>query len=371
MSKLRTLPFSLALFSAFWLYLDVASANENVVGRPRPGTAIAQQDTAGAQVQTQRMLTDPRQLSEKVRAVLNIRLPPPGLMAPQALPVADLDGKSHPFTTKNASADDGIDPVNKFPWRATGKMFVKFGPSTFVCTASVIGRNLLVTAAHCVHNFGGKEAGFADSLRFEPARHGSGSGSAPFGAWVGKEWWISKAYFDGTDVCSATAPGVVCENDLAVVVLEKNDNNQFVADVTGKYGFKSDEYGYGNIFGNKAAQITQLGYPSVNYDGLKMVRTDSLGYQDAPNNVIIGSAQTAGSSGGPWLQNFGIKTSYTGTQPINDEDNQVVGTTSWGFTTDRFMVQGASRFGKNTTYTTKSNIQSLNDTACGANPGFC
>jgi hypothetical protein len=102
-----------------------------------------------------------------------------------------------------------------------------------------------------------------------------------------------------------------------------------------------------------------------------MIRTDSLGYQDAPNNVIIGSAQTGGSSGGPWLQNFGMKTSYSGTQPLNDDDNQVVATTSWGFTNDVFMIQGASRFGKNTTYATKSNVQSLSDTACGANPGFC
>jgi V8-like Glu-specific endopeptidase len=248
---------------------------------------------------------------------------------------------------------------------------MKFGPSTFVCTASVIGKGLLVTAAHCVHNFGGKEAGFADSVTFEPARHGSGSDARPFGTWTAKEWWIPKAYFDGSDICSTNAPGIVCENDVAVVVLEKNNNNQFVGDLTGKFGFKSDDWGYGSFFGNKAAQITQLGYPSLNYDGLKMIRTDSQGYQDAPSNVIIGSAQTGGSSGGPWLQNFGLKTSYVGTQPLNDEDNQVVATTSWGFTSDVFMIQGASRFGKNNTYTAKSNIQSLNDTACAANPGYC
>jgi V8-like Glu-specific endopeptidase len=301
-------------------------------------------------------------LSEKVRAVLNLKV-----MSSAALPVEDLDGKSHPFTTKNASADGGINPVDKFPYRATGKMFMKFGASTFVCTGSVIGKNLLVTAAHCVHNFGGREGGFADSVTFEPARHQS---SKPFGTWSAKEWWIPKAYFDGTDVCSSNAPGIVCENDIALVVLEQN-NNQFVADLTGKFGFKSDDYGYGNIFSNKAAQITQLGYPSKDYDGVRMIRTDSLGYQDAPNNVIIGSAQTGGSSGGPWLQNFGLKTSYSGTPPVNDDDNQVVATTSWGFTSDRFMVQGASRFGKNTIYTAKSNIQSLVDSACGANPGVC
>jgi V8-like Glu-specific endopeptidase len=249
-------------------------------------------------------------------------------------------------------------------------MFMKFGAQTFVCTASVIGKNLLVTAAHCVHNFGDKEAGFADSITFEPARHGNGPDKTPFGTWTGKEWWISKAYFDGTDVCSPNAPGITCENDVALVVLEKN-NNQSVADMTGMYGFKSDDYGYGNIFGKVAAQITQLGYPSKDYDGVRMIRTDSLGYQDAPNNVIIGSAQTGGSSGGPWLMNFGIKTSYTGTQPLSDDDNQVVATTSWGFTSDRFMIQGAARFGKNKTYTIKSNIQTLHDSACGANPGFC
>jgi len=365
MFQAKALPLSFALSCAFCLYFDTASANENVVGRPRPGTAITEQDTAAAQIHSQRMLTDASQLSDQIRDVMHIKL-----QMPAALPPALNDGKSHPFTTKNASADGGIGPVNNFPWRATGKMFIKFGAGTFVCTGSVIGKSLLVTAAHCVHNFGGKEAGFADSITFEPARHGNGPTARPFGTWTGKEWWISKAYFDGTDICSPNAPGVVCENDVALVVLEKN-NNQSIADVTGQYGFKFGDYGYGSIFGKTAAQITQLGYPSKDYDGLKMIRTDSLGYQDSPNNVIIGSAQTGGSSGGPWLMNFGMKTSYTGTQPLSDDDNQVVGTTSWGFTSDRIMVQGASRFGKNKTYTIKSNIEALHDSACGANPGAC
>lgn len=358
---------SLALSGASWLYLGEASANENVRGRADTGVTISQQDASGAKIQTQRTLTDPSKLSEKIRAAMNVGVTGQTGNTRFALPVRPLNGQSHPFTTKNASADGGIGPVDKFPYRAVGKMFMKFGSQTFVCTASVIGKSLLVTAAHCVHNFGGKEGGFADSVTFEPARHAN---SRPFGIWTAKEWWIPKVYFDGTDVCSNEAPGVVCENDIAVVVLNKK-NNQSVADLTGQLGFKSDDYGYGNFFGNKAAQITQLGYPSANYDGLKMIRTDTLGYQDAPNNVIIGSAQTGGSSGGCLVQNFGMKTSYTGTQPLNNDDNQIVATTSWGFTSDVFMVQGASRFGKNSTYTTKSNIQSLYDSACGASPGSC
>jgi V8-like Glu-specific endopeptidase len=361
MLNARAVSVSLALFGILSLQVGAGSANENVVGRPRAPT-ITEQDQASARVQTQRTFNDPRMLSERVRNVLHIKI-----FQAEALPVDPLDGKTHPFTTKNASADEEMAPVNQYPWRAAGKMFMKFGQATFVCTASVIGKNLLVTAAHCVHNFGEREQGFADSVTFEPARHGN---DRPFGTWVGKEWWIPKAYFEGTDKCSSEAPGVVCENDVAVVVLEKRGND-FVADLTRKFGFKSDEYGYGDLFGNRIAQITQLGYPAENYDGLKMIRTDSLGYQEAPNNVIIGSAQTGGSSGGPWLQNFGMKTSYTGTQPLADDDNQVVATTSWGFLSDKVMIQGASRFGKNTIYTDKSNIQSLHDSACGANPGSC
>ncbi len=352
----------LVLSSITCFQLQIGLANENVVGQPRASVTISEADKSSARVQQERTFSDPRMLTEKVRTNLHI-----SVRSSSALPVTTLDGKSHPFTTKNVSARNDISPVDKYPWSAAGKMFMKFGQKTFVCTASVIGKNLIVTAAHCVHNYGKKEAGFTDSVVFEPARHGD---SKPFGTWVGKEWWIPKAYFDGTDRCSVEAPGIVCENDIAVIVLEKNGNS-FIADKTGQFGLKTDEYGYGDLFGNKVAQITQLGYPSHNYDGLTMIRTDSIGYQETPSNVIIGSAQTGGSSGGPWLQNFGMKTSYTGTPPQADDDNQVVATTSWGYTSGDVMIQGASRFGMNTIYTIKSNIHSLVDSACGAHPTSC
>ncbi len=342
--------------------LQICLANENVVGRPRASATITEADKSSAGVQQDRTFSDPSKLTATVRKSLSIKA-----QSTSALPPVPHDGKSHPFTTKNASAKDGISPVDKYPWSAVGKMFMKFGQKTFVCTASVIGKNILVTAAHCVHNYGKTDAGFTDSVMFEPARHGD---EKPFGTWVGREWWIPKAYFDGKDICSKEAKGIVCENDIAVVVLEKNDNN-FIAEKTGQFGFKTDEYGYGTLFDKKVTQITQLGYPSHNYDGLTMIRTDSLGYQDTPSNVIIGSAQTGGSSGGPWLQNFGMKTSYTGTTPLADDDNQVVATTSWGYTSGNVMIQGASRFRRNSIYTIKSNIESLVDSACSANPGVC
>ncbi len=327
-----------------------------------PGVAITTAEAAGAQAQN-RML-DATQLSPRVLEVLGLD--------PDVLAAQGSGSANHPFTTKRASSENDATPVGEAPWRATGKMFMKFGSSTFVCTASVIEKGLLVTAAHCVHNFGGGAAGCADSITFEPARHES---SRPFGSWTAKEAWVPRTYFNGDDVCSSEAPGIVCENDVAVVVLQQRDGNSIV-DVTGKYGYpkndNEDDFGYTDFLDQKAGQITQLGYPSDNYDGDKMIRTDSLGYWDDPFNVIIGSNQTGGSSGGPWLMNFGTETSsFSGTAPIDNESSQVVATTSWGFTLDTIKVQGASRFSKNTAYTEKSNIESLVESACAANADAC
>ena len=360
---------NVVVLSTFMLSATGAFANENKPG-PAEGSEMNAEKAASKAEQAQkaqgeRFFSDPTKLPKGVREVLGLR--EDGLEA--------FGGGNHPFTTKRASSlytlDPGgssIDPVDKFPWRATGKLHMTFGSSTFVCTASVIEKGLLVTAAHCVHNFGKKNDGFADAVTFEPARHES---SKPFGTWTAKQWWVPKVYWDGTDVCLAEAPGVVCENDVAVVVIDKLEGKH-IADVVGKYDFiTNDEYGYADFLGKKSAQITQLGYPAKNFPGDKMIRTDSIGYQDAPSNIIIGSNQTGGSSGAAWLQNFGVKTIFTGPPPTDNESNQVSATTSWGFTSGTVKVQGGSRFAKNSAYTTKSNIQSLRDSACDANPGFC
>jgi V8-like Glu-specific endopeptidase len=60
-------------------------------------------------------------------------------------------------------------PVTGYPFRPTGKLLMTFGTSTFVCSASLIKKGLLVTAAHCVHNYGQGNPGFATNVRFYPA----------------------------------------------------------------------------------------------------------------------------------------------------------------------------------------------------------
>jgi len=73
-----------------------------------------------------------------------------------------------------------------------------------------------------------------------------------------------------------------------------------------------------------------------------------------------------GSSGGPWLNNFGIRPTLTG--QINGtafNPNVVVGVTSWGYETNQSVKQqGASPF-------TSNNITSLVTSACNSQPTAC
>jgi hypothetical protein len=98
-----------------------------------------------------------------------------------------------------------------------------------------------------------------------------------------------------------------------------------------------------------------------------MERNDSSGYVNAglSNNTIIGSNMNGGSSGGPWIVNFGIKPTLTGEiDGAAPNPNIVVGVTSWGYISLALKEQGASPF-------TSNNIVSLVNSACTSIPAAC
>ncbi len=294
-----------------------------------------------------------------------------GLLSPVKLPpessAASDDGgvasqeygtSNHPFTTArvDTASPAGTTPVRPnhvsmtYPYRAAGKLYFKDGASSFVCSASLIRRGLVVTAAHCVASFGNRR--YYTNFQYVPARYNT---LAPYGIWNGEAAYVMTSYFNGTETCAVQ--GVVCPNDVAVIRIAPQ-SGAFPGTATGWFGYGTNGYGFtpGNL-----ALINQLGYPVSHDSGLIMQRTDSQGFVSASNsnNTIWGSRQTGGSSGGPELVNLGIRSALNSTAPLGSEanSNTVVGVTSWGYTNPAVKQQGASPF-------TTGNIGALVPAAC-------
>ena len=268
---------------------------------------------------------------------------------------------NHAFST--ARADGFTGSTNKiYPYRASGKVFFNKPGETgsFICSASLIKKGVVVTAAHCVSEFGKNK--FWTNWRFVP---GYKSGSAPYGNWSAKSTLVLTAYLNGSDPCStSTAPnGVICRDDVAVVVLNPQGGS-LPGTNTGWYGFAYDNAGFTP---SGRVHLTQIGYPGCLDNGEIMERNDSEGFKSSShaNNTLLGSLMCGGSSGGPWLINFGKRPALTGTTSGSSAQiNTVVGVTSWGSTSSGPKQQGASPF-------LNTNIQSMVNAACSANAAHC
>ena len=285
-----------------------------------------------------------------------VTLVAPGAGALKALQTGDkvtpqeFGATNHVYTTSRTNATNNA-TTRYYPYRAAGKLWFKIGSSSYLCSASLIKRGLIVTAAHCVANFGSKQS-YSD-WQFAPGYDG---GVAPYGVTTAKAALITSSYFNGTDSCAE--PGIVCKNDVAVIVL-----NTTIGDSAGWFGYGANGYSYTN----KQVMISQLGYPVGMDGGLSQQRTDSQGYVSSAmsGNTVIGSLQNGGSSGGPWIVNLGMPPTLNGAGfgPAATH-NLVVGVTSWGYVSDTQKEQGASPF-------TSNNIVSLVKSACAISPESC
>jgi|CXWL01.1.fsa_nt_gi V8-like Glu-specific endopeptidase len=242
-------------------------------------------------------------------------------------------------------------PVNverNYPYLPTGKLYFSIGNDDYVCSASVIRKRIIVTAGHCVHEGSGGQSGFHDNFLFVPALRGN---VAPYGTWDWNYVVVTGTWTSGDGAVPNGADYAVIETvDRSISGALKK-----IGDVTGTYGWAT-----GKLNPN---HVTILGYPQ-GFDSGTILHEVNTGFKKAkaPTCAEYGSDMTGGSSGGPWVQNFGYLATGQ-SDSAGTSRNQVVGITSYGYTNAGIKLQGSS--------IPDSRFTSIINTACAHKSGNC
>jgi V8-like Glu-specific endopeptidase len=342
---------------------DIVSAQEFAMPRPDAGTP------ARARSDLLKLLTNSRN-SGSARSGFHPGGIGTGVESPETVGTMstgnsgvspqDQGTSGYPFSTSQADLN-GVATNKDYPYRTTGKLTFAAGGGGEYCSASLIAPGIVVTAAHCVAGYG--QSQYYNQWAFMP---GYRNGVAPYGIWKVAHAYVLTAYYNGTDNCADY--GITCPDDVAILVLSHKGASANPTYVGSKTGWLAWGYGGFGFAPNSIVQITQLGYPGDLDGATHMERNDSQGYVSASNssNTIIGSLMTGGSSGGPWIVNFGTAPILTGGDAFGafSEYNVLVGVTSWGFTDLTVKQMGAAPF-------TSANILALYNIACDLTPKAC
>ncbi len=214
-----------------------------------------------------------------------------------------------------------------YPYLTVGKLFFTVpGEGNFICSGSVLRPRVVLTAGHCVHS-GDNSPGFHTNFLFVPAFR---NGVAPAGSWdwnfvVAPTAWTQ----GGGNFPNAQDIAMIETDDLLV-----NGVATKIGTITGFLGFTTLK-----LFPN---HTTMLGYPANHDTGMRMHQVNAESFNKVnPNAVQYGSDMRGGSSGGPWVQNFGVVAAGQ-TGGSNTGSNRVVGVTSFGFVSTTPLAQGSS-----------------------------
>jgi len=241
-----------------------------------------------------------------------------------------------------------------YPYAFIGKLTFTTPQGASFCSASLIRRNVLVTAAHCVQDFGTGAVSFSN-YKFKPGHFGKAGATVkqqlPFGTWLVHTVTVSPTWENGTD----TGADAARNNDIAIFMLRKL-NGGFLGDLTGYPGYSWNSQGFTSsaVTGNKkVAAISTLGYPALMDAGRIMQRADGPTYLTTVSGALQytqGNSFTGGSSGGPWMLNFGAENPVlSGGAVLGQEPFMATtGVTSWGAADPNAPKDNfSSRFGQN------------------------
>ncbi|MDB9786828.1 trypsin-like serine protease [Bacteriovoracaceae bacterium] len=174
------------------------------------------------------------------------------------------------------------------PYESVGKVFFKKdNGNSFVCSGSVIGKNVVLTAGHCISD---GEGNWHKNWIFIPQYRGSKLKTQWHGWYMAtfKDWHSNRGF----------------GRDVGMVVVAKNSSASIGETVT-PFKLVIDEF-------SEDTPVHALGYPADNsryeqydFQGDRMFETlDKVRELDngaSPPSMRINSYLTGGSSGGPWL----------------------------------------------------------------------
>ncbi|HEV7671343.1 MAG TPA: trypsin-like serine protease [Thermoanaerobaculia bacterium] len=232
-----------------------------------------------------------------------------------------------------------------YPYLTVGKLFFTIpGQGNFICSGSVIKKRVILTAGHCVHSGNGQQNGFYSNFLFIPAYRNN---VRPAGTWDWNYVAVTGTWFSG---------GASFPNAADYAMIEPKDlSGNLLGNVTGFLGFQTLK-----LFPNHAHL---LGYPANLDSGERMHQVTAQSLRKTnPNAVEYGSDMRGGSSGGPWVQNFGVVSSGQ-TGGSNTGSNRVIGITSYGFVSTTPLIQGSS--------VPDSRFTNLLNTICAHRSGNC
>ncbi len=226
-------------------------------------------------------------------------------------------------------------------------------PGNYECTATVIKPRVVATAAHCIgspQTATGGNFSFYSNWLFIPADM---NGTAPFGSWTAFAWGASGAW------ASSNGSEPNSEDWGFLDINDQGSPAHTIASVTGYLGYLT--------LSLSANNLTTLGYPGNLDNSAYMQENNATTGGGANDNTwTVGSAMGAGSSGGPWIVNFGQAPSCNGPCLPSSSGSlgatQLVAVTSYG-PINAVGYLGASQF--NSDWTT------LLTTMCSKKTGNC